>query len=340
MEKDGQTINIETDHVIALCHILDDFKEFDENVVKCYIRNYTRTNYGPISLKNLIKLVKKQDVLFDNKTKKFYKKNLKVIEEISKHTYISNFLIYNYNYYQSRCDLHTMFNYIMRNRDNLDNILAVLNRLKELGFNSFEFDENRTFDENIYKYELGFSPRTKEYLDGDIKVFPTYDDSKITFQSKGANYLMELNCLLIKRISSSGNTITLNNLTFDVDNLPNYLTFNETIQKIIDLKKVNENVDKFIRNAVDLDYVLMQLDSSIKKLGNIIGNLDEVKDQEKGIEHISNIKNSVKGIAEFIKSYEEQELIEQNMNEESLEEEKRIHNKRNEPSIIIKKKRV
>lgn len=329
MEKIEQyeTFEMHINDAIALCHILDDFEEFNKNAIE-FVDN---ENKNVLAVRNWAE----GDTLGANVVaKRFYENNKALIDKIHQYTDISNFINRNYNFdYGSnfsdnkRNNIVIFYNYLIRNRHNLDKVLAVLNRLDELGFDDINFNENISFDNQVYYFNKKMSQFDFYFLDGDISIEPNYNEDLISYKSIGSNYLMKLH---FYQTFSKYRVITLNSLVFDVNNLPKEeLTFYETVQKIIVSQKENENIDKFIRNAVSLECALLAMTSVINKLDGIIQNLSKVEDKDKGLELTAKAKDTINGLFQFLEGFEERELKQNNISKKVLEEQKLIY-KRNE----------
>ena len=90
MEKNYRA---ETNNIIALCHILDDFEEFNKRLIPVISSKYNR-NF-------VFKLWDISEGKFRfgaRKAKKFYKENKSVIDTINKYTNITRFINANYDW--------------------------------------------------------------------------------------------------------------------------------------------------------------------------------------------------------------------------------------------------
>lgn len=324
----SKNITLYLDDVIALCYILDGFEEFNKNLKNFVTNSSTNELY---ILGNIARGIK---VLRTFKSKwiyGFYLENKIMIDLVNKFSNIKSFV--QRNYIDSSDDVWVIYEYILKNRANLSKMLLVLNKLKELGFSKIVFNESMSFDNQVYHYALDYPNLNFFYSNGDLCVYPNYDANDLKYSFTNSNYLMDI-AMSFNNISKGGHAITLNSLIFDVNDLPNELTLDETINKAKEQKKVNENIDKFISNAVSLDYLLSETDSVVKRLGTIIENLSEVEDKEKGIQLVSRVKDSVNDISEFLQIFEEKKLKENDISKELLEQEKSLYKKNRETSTI------
>ena len=72
MKKEKKTISVEVNNLIAICHILNDYTKFTQNL-KQLIKNNNSRNIAFI----LYKISKGEFVFSSRKEKKFYKDNKK-----------------------------------------------------------------------------------------------------------------------------------------------------------------------------------------------------------------------------------------------------------------------
>lgn len=329
ISEENGTIELYLNDVIALCYILDGFEAFSEDI-KRFLDNDKYNDLNILSNlangKNVLSTIKAKMV------KKFYDDNKPMIDIINNFSGIKNFINRNFIVgYQQR--IMIMYNYILKNRSQLSKIIAVLDKLKDLGFNTIKFNESMNFDNHIYHYFQDSPQLGAYYLDGDIYVYPNYDVNDFKYKTTGANYLMELN-VFPNSLSTYGMVITLNNLVFDVSNLPKGLTFYETMGKLLELKKENESIDEFIRSSVQLDYHLDKINDAINIIDVIMADISNVEDKDKVLEVIAQVKSVINELSAFISDYESRELKENDISKELLEQEKSLYKRNREYSKI------
>lgn len=213
----------------------------------------------------------------------------------------------------------------------------ILDDFEEFNKNAIEFVDNE--NKNVLALRnwaegdtLGANVVAKQFYENNKalidKIHQYTDEDLIIYKSIGSNYLMKLH---FYQTFSKYRVITLNSLLFDVNNLPKEeLTFYETVQKIIVSKKENENIDKFIRNAVSLECALLAMTSVINKLDGIIQNLSKVEDKDKVLELSAKAKDSINGLSQFLEGFEERELKENNISKKVLEEQKLLYQRNKE----------
>ncbi len=274
-------------HLLVLCDELDDFEKFNEN------------------LKNLLSSSDMEDLLYRirkysngefcfnlSKIKTFYKENIKIIDKINKLTSLDFFIRYNYDQNGNLSnDFNYFYQYILNNKNSLNNIISLLNELKTLGFNQLEFDEEEDFTKKSYgAYPYFKNNISIDYLD-NIEVIPTYD-SYIEYKTTNSNYKIRLN---ISRIESSiySMDILVNSLLFDPSRLPKKLTKETTFDHILKLKLGQEKTRNFIKNSVDLGVSVFELETQLDITDKTIRNLDNVKNKKLLLDALANIKKEI-----------------------------------------------
>lgn len=324
-----ETFSISINDCVALCYIVDEFEQFCSN-----FKEFINNNGKSISrkLSDAIIQGKKINKLKNKSLKEFYDNNYNVLSFIHKYTYISNFLLLHHCNGNFDNNIILMHQYIKNNRDKIFNILAILGQLKRLGFNSFKFNEYLDFGSQIYSYDTSYK-HDYNYLDGDIIVYPNYDSSIIKYKSNNANYNMKISMFSgdPSRISSE---ITLNNLTFDGLCLPSELTYEETMGRLLTIKKYNEKADKVVQDSAYLDYELSELVPSINNIDKIINNIGEFTDKDKALELIDSTKQNILGLKLILANYEGIAVENGVLSDDVIKKEKELYKRDRENSKI------
>ena len=304
MEKEYKKISI--NNLLALTHILDDFKKFNRKL-KIFNSNTDLEN-----LQNLFK-VSKGDLILSPRTNKFYKENKNVIDTINKYSTLYDFIN---NIYISNCssyDINYFYNYLTINKDKLDDIVKVVEKIKELGFREIKFNEEENFKKEEYKLNTSrvksiiYSMVTDIRFLENMELIPEYENNIIKYKTNGSNYCM----ILPYRNNAKGwssNEIILNNLLFDPNRLPNSLKKEDTIDKIISLRETKKEETTSIRELVDLGVKIFDLEKEYANLKYIVDRLENVKSKEELKKVLSNIEQIEKEKQLYIKSREFQYL--------------------------------
>lgn len=321
-----QNHTIRINSLIALCHILDDFEEFNKRLVS----SLSFKNYNDIY--NLSKVSKGEKCFNSKKAKKFYQENKSVIDTINKHYNIHSFISYNYDPKGNPDnELNYFYQYISKNRENLDKIISVLEKLKELGFKKIKLNEELDFSQEKYTFYSYYNNSTVIYLE-NLEAIPNYTND-ITYKTNGSNYKMKLGVSLWGKyiISEYDREIILNNLTFDVDRLPTAISKEQIIDKILELPTAKKEEYTIIRNSVDLSVSTDDLLSMFYSVNRSINSLEDVNKKEELIQLLSNIKEDILKMQAISAEYNKEVANNnENITETLLEKEKEAYQRRRE----------
>lgn len=323
-EKLLDSFTIRIIDAITLCHIVDEFEEFTQNLAK-----FSKGMLGEYNLRQLYNYIMNVDAFVKRDTKAFYVDNYRVLDAIHKYSYISNFLLIYFDRKTGKfCpEIMQMYEYIKNNKEDKDKILAVLNKLSELGFEHINFAENKKFD-GIYEQDKSGLSHCY-FLDGDLEVIPSVENIK--YKSKEANYKIRLDA-----IPEIGSEITLNNLVFDVKCLPNTVRYDDTFKKILELKEEKEESYKVLSDIVRLDYNLESIIPALEKIDEIIANIHNCKYNDSAKKHIGKAKEAVYGLRTCLTNYQT-DMVNQNLiTEEILYKETKNVKRKSNNYIIIK----
>lgn len=226
MEKSNKEYVVDVNNLIALCYILDEYPTFSSNLSNFILHKYNREKV--YSLYQISYEKKKK--LFSGKVKKFYKENKEVIDKINKFSDVSRFINLNFDSQGDmieESEIDFFYEYFIVNRDKLDKILLVLEKIKSLGYNEIHFDETNHFETKEYRIcadlNIEFS-----FFD-NISIIPNYSDNVINYRPLKSNYKMDFNLY--------DKSITLNNFLFDSHILPESLDKEYLFKKVLEEKK-------------------------------------------------------------------------------------------------------
>ena len=216
-----------TDNIIALCYILDDFADFEQNLVQLLPNGYDRDLVFKLWDISLGKFV-----FGTKKIKKFYEQNKAVIDNINAFSDIKSFIDDDYNQYgKSDGNLKYFYNYILEHENEIDKILNVLYKLKQLKFNRFEFNENLEFNDT-YRINPTFIFNDEINYLANIEIVD--NDYFIQYKSSASNYKMKLG-IIDNDISDCRKEIILNSLVFDINTLPDNIDKESVFDYIVAL---------------------------------------------------------------------------------------------------------
>lgn len=273
------------DVMIAVCHIIDNYDEFNNNLVE-----YISSECNRDDIWNLHRVCVKSPSNSSIKAKTFYKKNKKVINTIMHRCNIIDFICSNYNIngklYNNSC-LDTFSRYLKQHLDKIDIIIANLQKIKSLGFKEIFFDENLDFNNESYKVSKNFNNNFEFiYLD-NIEVLQNYDENVIEYKTTNSDYKAILfRDYKKEKVSNCFNKIILNNLTFDLDRLPNEMSKESTFDYLVSLNEKQKGKNFLLNDSKALNKYINELYSSLILTSYENNNKDEIVQKRKSIKHI------------------------------------------------------
>lgn len=322
MEKKYAEIN----NLIALCHILDDFEEFEKKLKMTTLPKYNRD-----FILKLWDVSQGKSRAFSKKEKRFYNENKSIIDTINKYSSIIEFIdsIYGYSGYTQ-----FFYEYFLSHKEDLDKIIELLERIKQLGFNEFTFNEDLDFTTETYDVYPTFRRNFRITYVDNIVVSPSYT-SEIDYKTTSSNYKIELDVVGYNEISEYGRRITLNSLLFDPKRLPDKLDRENTFDHIIRLKKLQEEKTTSIRNSVDLSISVSDLEEQLSSTSSVISRLDDVQNKSQLLEALLNIKGEVDKLKALSEEYDSSiSEKEPSLTKEVLNREKKLQLRRIELSNL------
>ena len=292
-----ENYKIEINNLIALYHIMDDFEEFERK-----LKPLISTKYNRDFVYNLWKISRGKFTFGAFKARKFYKENKAIIDTIGEYSDISSFINRHYDWQGNQIgNLHFFYQYLIEHKNEIDKILAVLEKLKELGFTSFEFNEDLDFTKETYNINQNYNSVVK-YVD-NIKMIPHYENY-IKYGTTSSNYKMELSTTIKSEFSKYGRKIILNSLLFDVNRLPEKIDKETIINPILKLKEEQQEKSAPIRNSVDINVSIFDLETRLGYTTNTISRLEGVKNKKELLEVLSNMKQDVEKLRTLSSEYD------------------------------------
>lgn len=318
-----ENYKIEINNLIALYHIMDDFEEFERK-----LKSLISTKYNRDFVHNLWKISRGKFKLGAFKARKFYKENKNIIDTIGEYSDISSFINRHYDWQGNQIgNLHFFYQYLIEHKNEIDKILAVLEKLQELGFTSFEFNEDLDFTKETYNIDSSYNLYSITYVD-NIKVIPHYE-SYIKYGTTLSNYKMELRTITNGEFSKYGREIILNSLLFDASRLPEKIDKKNIIDPILKIKEEQVEKSAPIRNSVDLSISILDLETQLGNTAYTINKLEGVKNKKELIEALFNIKQDVEKLRTLSQQYDRSiSENEPTLTHEILDKEKKLYLKR------------
>lgn len=325
----GKKYYANTSHILALCHILDDFIEFDKNLILVLSSGLNKDL--PYFLMNLSKVNFR---LGARTAKKFYANNKNVVDIINKYSNITRFIIDNYGYYGvPKESLHFFYHYILEHKDEVYKIILALEKMKELGFDEFYFEEELDFTKEVYEIYPSFGHNSYINYVANVEVIPNYLKDVI-YRTENSNYKMKLR-VSGDKICTYRREITLNSLVIDVNSFPSNVDKESTFEYILGLKDKQKEQSAIIRNSVDLGISIFDLDYQLVSTSDIISRLDGVDNKTQLLEVLLSIKASVEKLKTLSDEYDSGVLDKNSLlTPEILEREKTLYLRRRDWSRL------
>lgn len=275
---------IKVNAAIALCHVLDDFEQFEKNL-KLFIPQASH-DY----LNKLFNVSKGQKYLGTGKTKKFYNENKIIIDKINEYSNITDFIGGIYTSELCTGGLDFLYGYLLVNKENINDIINTLEKIKQIGINDIKFNNKLRFTNEKYSLNRFFYDNTCfVYLD-NIKVVPGYDYSYIEYKNNNSNYMLKLQRDSRKiRIDE----IVLNDFSIDPNLLPNEISKSETFDVIVQNARKKDYEYSVIKDSVYLSVGISDLNCIINDFSEKISNLESVNKKEELIEILKKMRHSI-----------------------------------------------
>lgn len=276
-----KTIEINIKLLITLCHILDKYEEFHNNLVKLFPYGY---KYEVPT--KLYKISKGKTVFGAPKLKKFYQENKEVIDAINECTDIEleRFIRYNYLSWNKKLEINEslgyFYLYLLRNRGQLDQILSVLEKIASLGFSKIKMAEGYDFTKESQSISPNGYNSKIVYFD-NIQIESSYSKDTIKYRTTGSNYRIVCDNLLGNMVKDYSKSIILNSLTFDPSRLPDKISAMSIVDYIVNLSKNLDESYTAIRTSVDLSVNIDDLQEQYETLHKVMEELKNVQIKEK-----------------------------------------------------------
>ena len=332
-----QVGNVE--NIIALCHILDNFEEFNKSWVKVIPKECHYEVEGMEFIEQLNDISLGKFKLGFQKVKKFYKENKVVIDTINKYSNIKKFMGCSGNISNNFNELEFFHKYLLDHKKDVNKVLLLLEKINELDFEEFYFNEELDFTKETYEatnmltYGNYICNQTITFVD-NIEIIPGYSDYYFSYKTLGSNYKFDLSHVKIySKIRCYGSNLVLNSLTFDPKLLPTNLDRESTYDKIVNLKEKqkekNPLVNSFIKDSVNLSTGVTNLEKELNMINKIINKLSSEKNKKELVLILSDVKKDVEKLKTLSDQYDVNILEEEPLlTKEILEKEKALHLKR------------
>lgn len=310
-----------TKNIIALCYILDEFEEFNKK-----IKGIISTNNSKKFIFDLYE-VSMGNFNCSMKARRFYNENKAVIDTINQYSNLFLFIDSSYNREGNSIDensLEFFYRYITEHRQDLGKILSVLNKINNIKVGSIKLDEGVDFTKEEYRLYTWYPDNLELSLLDNMDVIPSYDSFEVKYRTTGSNYKITMNSRFGKLDSYINTQITLNSLTFDPKEIPNYVSAKEVFRKIFELRDQKSEEYSTIKNLVDLNMSIEELYSVYVSVSKKIENLDESENKENFIELLKVIKDAIIRMQAINEQMDSDVVSSSLVSKETLDKEKQI----------------
>lgn len=328
--QDNKMINI--DNLITLCHILDDYEEFEKILIKAMKHGSDRD-----FVFQLDDVSKGKFRLGSYKARRFYEENKLIIDAINHYSTIPSFINLNYGINGKIVgDIRFFYEYLVSHKEDIEKILFLMNKLKELGFDNIEFNDELDFTKEVYKTSLSQYDNFYLMYVANPEVIPNYTN-EINYVTKDSKYKMILSITGYKEkeISKYNRKIILNSLIFNPYMLPEELDLEHTYGNLVRLKEEQSDETFLIRNSVDLNVSIFDLDKQYDSTYRIINGLNNnIKHREELVTILMEIKAKLEKLKllglEYNRSISRNDPL---LSQELLEQEKVYYLRRRENNL-------
>lgn len=314
--------------IITFCHIIDEFENFNNKFLD-FLKD-RKDNFGVIL--ELCDLSTGQSCIPIPKVREFYNSNKEVINKINKYWNFLYFVRTNYTVTNESVILNetsTLFyRYILANKDKIDKMVALVNKLKELGFSMIDFDPNTDFSKETYSIRTRMLENHQIIYLENLESIPSYESYLIQYRTKESFYKIVFD--MFSLLSPDGKII-LNDLTFDFNRLPTNISQDEMFTQLLALQNEKQEQYTIIRDSVDLSVAVEDLSSMYHTINQKINDLESVDSKPELLEELRKIKEAIDTMSSITIKYNKQILSSNpNITQRQLVEEKRAYVRRRE----------
>lgn len=215
--------------------------------------------------------------------------------------------------------LDYFYDYFMKHKDRLTQILELLYAIEKLGFYEIEFNENIDFTKEEYKIDnVMINNFWISYLD-NIEIVLSYSEDLI-YRTKGSNYKIKFAPFIAGTLKS----ITVNSLLFDAERLPKTVSKEDTAQKIFDLRDEYCERYKEVLNYFNLNGALVESKIIIANIDRYSKEISEQKIHDSLVETLKNIIKDFDTLQKVYDDYSDYISINTGISKERLAKEKRL----------------
>ena len=256
--------------IMGLCIIFNEYKQFSHSI--------QILNNGSLDdIENLLSLLRGENISVSFEVENFYHNNSEAIKKLESRLSKDDLIHFILLLYSTFKIIDNFYNYIIEHKIDINKLYKLLERIKNLGFEEFDFCENADFSHEINNISEDLKRNLIINYFENIQVIPSYPGN-IAYYSEGSSYLITLSPT---DISSFRPSIKLNNLEFDPNCLPDKLDVKEFFPKLLmENQRYNGGINA-IKYCKDFDNPISNLQLTINKLNELKNRVDseETKDR-------------------------------------------------------------
>ena len=256
--------------IMGLCIIFNEYKQFSHSI--------QILNNGSLDdIENLLSLLRGENISVSFEVENFYHNNSEAIKKLESRLSKDDLIHFILLLYSTFKIIDNFYNYILKHKIDINKLYKLLERIKNLGFEEFDFCENADFSHEINNISEDLKRNLVINYFENIQVIPSYPGN-IAYYSEGSSYLITLSPT---DISSFRPSIKLNNLEFDPNCLPDKLDVKEFFSKLLmENQRYNGGINA-IKYCKDFDNPISNLQLTINKLNELKDRVDseETKDR-------------------------------------------------------------
>ena len=292
-----QKINVRITNIMGLCTILDDYDRFSDELQSL--------NDGRDNIYYLIDIIEGKKIFGNAKVKQFYQENSKVLEKLEKVLDEEDLKYFLHSLYSMPIckTINDFYNYIKVNKIDPTKLYKLLTRIKNLGFCTFDFYENKEFGQTFYEiYEDLPRNQVIKYLE-NMEVIPSYP-GKISYFSERSNYLITISPAPVN-VPYFHNNIAINNLTFDPNCLPSEINIYDIFSLLLEKHTLQASAINVIKYTRDLDSVIINLNEIIEQINKLKKMIDSKKTKEGLASTLKNLETELNNLRMMQEKYKE-----------------------------------
>lgn len=279
---------IQVDVLKAIISIIDQFEDFNNETI-IYLKN--SKDYKE-SMFNISKLANGNKIYHAKDDKKFYNNNKIIIDKISKYVNVFEFFCYTYGINKTtNKNITFYYNYIINNKDNIQNILELLDSFKKLGIQDVTYI-NDSFENEIFEFD--YTTRYGAYYLENMYAIPTILPNRLVYKTKESNY---------KIYTNNKKEIIVNNLLFNKKQLPPIIDKISLVKEILELEDSIKEENELIKSAVILNVTIDDLQNQYEETEKLIQSLDNINNKNEIINTLKKLNKQLKRIEVLKKMY-------------------------------------